>query len=659
MTLAVLAGLSLSGLASCGSSSPANHGDAAIDARNVDAPACLASCDDNNACTTDSCDPATGLCVHTNLADGTRCDAGNPCTVDDVCQGGACYWGSSKTCTALDQCHVAGVCSPATGACTNPNANNYTPCDDGLKCTSGDQCENGVCAGTAICPATVTCDESTGLCSNGDGGGYAFPTAISASVIDNLYWPSDSNALAITASGSVFAGGSFSGATDLGAGPMDTGDSSNLDVFLARLDPSTGKAIWSTTFPGPEKQVAFAFGANGGGQLGLAGPLLGTLGVGPDNVIATAAGDNFVLGASATDGGGLWVRKINLSQKPNDVTGLNSLAGDPAQPSFVLCGTTTKSATDFLPGLMLAGGTDVVVAGLDGTTGATNWALQIGGVNDEACNAVTVDSQSNIYVAGTYKYGSAINFGGSARTLPIVDQVGKKWLFVAKLQLTDGDASVPTPTGVWATAFGNVGHAASLNATALLPVSDGLIVAGNVAGVAPASPYSVAGVSFTSSSIFVAKLRKDTGEIAWIVPIGSAGASLSNAITALSLNSSGGIILAGDYAGTLTLGDTPLPQTSNATAAFVALLEETALAQPDGGGATTARVSAARGYGSAVGYSSAVGVVANSSAVAAEKDTSLFLGQFRTQIDFGAPAGVLTSAVLLTPQTTFLAKLAP
>jgi hypothetical protein len=662
VSLTLLACWFLPGLQGCGSSTSPNAADASIDTPAPDAPACPASCDDKNDCTTDSCDPGTGQCIHTALADGMACDDGKGCTVNDICQGGICYSGPFKTCKALDQCHVAGNCDPATGACTNPNVNNTTPCNDGLKCTSGDQCQNGVCSGTAICPATANCDENTGLCSNGaDGGGYAFPTSISGSVIDNLYWPSNSNALAITTNGRVFAGGSFAGATDLGAGPMDTGDSSNQDVFLAQLDPSTGKAIWSTTFPGPENQLAVAFAANGAGQLGLLGPLLGTLALGSDNVITTASGDNFVLGASATDGGGLWVRKINLSQKPADVTGLVSLAGDPAKAGFVLCGTTTKAATDLLPGLMLAGGADVVVAGLDGTTGATNWALQIGGVNDEACNAVTVDSQSNIYVAGTYEYGSVINFGGSAQTLPVVDQVNTQWLFVARLQMTNGDGGAPTAAGVWARSFGNVGQRTSLKANALLPVSDGLVVAGNVTGVTSKAPYAVGGALFTSPSMFVAKLRTDTGDIAWLIPFGtnSSSAALGNGgVTALSLNSSGNIVLAGYYSGTLTLGDTPLPQATN-QGAFVALLEETLLAQPDGGGTTTARVLAARGYSSAGGFSSAAGVATNASAVGAVKDTSLLLGQFAQNVDLGAPAGVLTSPAQPISPSTFLTILAP
>jgi hypothetical protein len=305
---------------------------------------------------------------------------------------------------------------------------------------------------------------------------------------------------------------------------------------------------------------------------------------------------------------------------------------------------------------MPQGGADVVLARLDGATGATSWASLLGGVNDEDCDAVAVDAQSNVYVAGTYKYGSAINFECPTPPLPIVDQVNTQWLFVAKLRETiDSDGGVKFPTCVWAKGFANPGLSTSFTATALLPVGDGLIVAGSIGGPTTTSPYSVGGVLFTTSSTFVAKLRNDTGDIAWLVPL-AAGSTIT--VAALSVNSSGGLILAGNYQGGVTLGGTQLPQASHG-GAFVALLEETAFTQPDGGGATTARVVAARGYGNSVGFSTAAGVATNSSAVGAEKDTSLFLGQFLVQIDLSPPAGVLASASQSAATPTFLTKLAP
>ena len=78
------------------------------------------------------------------------------------------------TCTASDQCHVAGTCNPSTGVCSNPAASNGTACNDGNACTQTDTCESGVCTGSnpitcapaGQCSVAGTCNPSTGVCSN-------------------------------------------------------------------------------------------------------------------------------------------------------------------------------------------------------------------------------------------------------------------------------------------------------------------------------------------------------------------------------------------------------------------------------------------------------------------------------------------------------------
>src|SRR5438093_6357020 len=71
-----------------------------------------------------------------NKANGTACDDNNACTSGETCQNGACGSPTSTvTCTALDQCHVAGTCDPMSGVCSNPNKANGTACDDNNACT--------------------------------------------------------------------------------------------------------------------------------------------------------------------------------------------------------------------------------------------------------------------------------------------------------------------------------------------------------------------------------------------------------------------------------------------------------------------------------------------------------------------------------------------
>ena len=120
------------------------------------------------------CNASTGVCTNPNAPDGTSCSDGDACTTGDTCAAGACTSGTPVTCTAQDACHVAGTCNAATGACSNPPAPDGTSCNDGDKCTQTDTCASGACTGgnpvtcTAQdeCHVAGTCDKTTGACSN-------------------------------------------------------------------------------------------------------------------------------------------------------------------------------------------------------------------------------------------------------------------------------------------------------------------------------------------------------------------------------------------------------------------------------------------------------------------------------------------------------------
>ena len=121
-------------------------------------------CDDNNACTNDSCDPATGCVFAPNL---TACNDGEPCTLDDHCAGGKCGAGQAKNCDDGSDCTTD---SCKGGACASTLLTG-TACSDGSLCTVNDTCQFGSCVpGTAlVCPDGVactvpTCDGTTGQC---------------------------------------------------------------------------------------------------------------------------------------------------------------------------------------------------------------------------------------------------------------------------------------------------------------------------------------------------------------------------------------------------------------------------------------------------------------------------------------------------------------
>jgi sugar lactone lactonase YvrE len=125
------------------------------------------TCNDNNACTTDSCDPSQG-CKHAGK-DGP-CSDGDACTEGDACKEGACSPGAAPVCDDGNPCSTDS-CDKLQG-CVHAYPGSV-PCDDGDGCTVGDTCQGSVCvSGKAlICddknPCTQDqCDAATGKCAS-------------------------------------------------------------------------------------------------------------------------------------------------------------------------------------------------------------------------------------------------------------------------------------------------------------------------------------------------------------------------------------------------------------------------------------------------------------------------------------------------------------
>lgn len=117
------------------------------------------TCDDGDPCTRDRCvrptadDPETSGCVFevANLP----CDDGDPCTLADQCRNRVCS-GTRRTCSDDNPC-TRDRCDPATGACRFDPLADLAGCDDGNPCTTLDRCRDGICQGLA-----ATCDDGVG-----------------------------------------------------------------------------------------------------------------------------------------------------------------------------------------------------------------------------------------------------------------------------------------------------------------------------------------------------------------------------------------------------------------------------------------------------------------------------------------------------------------
>jgi hypothetical protein len=101
----------------------------------------LASCDDDEQCTVDTCTGFSGCLNDPTPLNGSACDDGDPCFDGETCSGGTCG-GGSNICVFAPECYV----NP--GSCTN---NQGTPSCDYDFAPSGTSCTGGTCDGAGDC----------------------------------------------------------------------------------------------------------------------------------------------------------------------------------------------------------------------------------------------------------------------------------------------------------------------------------------------------------------------------------------------------------------------------------------------------------------------------------------------------------------------------
>jgi hypothetical protein len=109
-----------------------------------------------------TCDFTTGLCNNPIKTNGTSCTDNNACTFNDTCQNGICTPGTAMICYSTS-CKTSNGCQPETGLCAFTNIANNTSCGNGKICTNG-TC--GARIGSAACWKINTGAYPTGWCSD-------------------------------------------------------------------------------------------------------------------------------------------------------------------------------------------------------------------------------------------------------------------------------------------------------------------------------------------------------------------------------------------------------------------------------------------------------------------------------------------------------------
>jgi hypothetical protein len=565
-------------------------------------------CNNVTCQTGQACDPADGICKGApNLCAAVTCAASDRCHDAGVCDPatGQCSAGAARVCAAGQACDLAdGVCKAPAGLCT------------GVTCAASDRCHDpGVCApasgqcsaGAAkVCSTGQTCDLADGVCkSPATSAPLPRPRVAKSLPLASFV------GLAIATDGSSYVTGTLRPPTRTFDNLLVT-SAGAADAFVARYGPD-GAAVWARNYGDAGDQVPTAVAVTGDGTVANIGQFTGNLTPSLGNARSTPI--DYLLGLNASDGSVKFAKGFN-----NGVSGvLLAVAANPALNRIATCGFANQAATDLVPGATYGGGNqDIVIAVFD-SAGNRLWSKQVGGANEEECDALAIDDAGDVYAAG--KYDGALGFTGTP--LPSPGSSFRRWLWIAKFDGATGAAISQASFGAGA---GNHRPAAMVVDSSGMLVISGYLTNSLNFGTTPATLLTSAG----SNDAFVAKIDPAAATpfgLVWSTRIGGVGADDARGV---AVDSSGDVIAVGLFNGSTTGAATLTSVGSTVPSLFVVKL--------DGGtGMTQHAAPGGAVYGNVTNGAAANAVVVNRRGAGAVKDLVVLGGEFTGLLDFGAP----------------------
>ena len=133
----------------------------------IEPPQCKVSQGHDPQCWVSECDPRTGECKEHSKRDGTVCDDGNWCTVQDQCINGVCQ-GKKRDCRDDNPC-TKDFCDKDKNKCVHEKQPDHTSCGDLKECIDG-ECRAFSCPGGAGCSCKQDSDCDSGVCIMGENG---------------------------------------------------------------------------------------------------------------------------------------------------------------------------------------------------------------------------------------------------------------------------------------------------------------------------------------------------------------------------------------------------------------------------------------------------------------------------------------------------------
>lgn len=323
----------------------------------------------------------------------------------------------------------------------------------------------------------------------------AAPDALGGNTQVGLESTGITSAVAVDNDGNQFIYGTFWGSYNLGSGTVTSAGGS--DVLIAKLDPTTGQAVWAKPFGDSSDQIATGVAVSSSGKVGIIGTFTGSMTIGNSITDPLPPAVDFIAAVDAS-GAGVWAKTVDTLSGA-----LLSIASNPARDEFVVCGFTKGMVNNFGP-LNGSGAPtsdnlpDILIAKLDASNGNVIWARQIGGIGTQACAAVTMNNAGDVFATGYY---NTIRIAGDAAVplMPFTMDPGVVLpgfpatvlgVWVAELGSTGtvtkaagfGGIGKQYPKGIAVDSKGNVAIAGNMKSTLTFTGTPTLISAGGTDG---------------------------------------------------------------------------------------------------------------------------------------------------------------------------------
>jgi hypothetical protein len=327
------------------------------------------------------------------------------------------------------------------------------------------------------------------------------------------------NGVAVDPDGNVFVVGHIEGEADFS--PVHLTSAGGSDIFVAKLSPN-GDVLWAERFGDVNEQEAIAVASDASGNALVTGCIQGSTDFGGGKRTSLASLDAFVVKLDP-EGGYVW-------DKVAPGAGLDCGYRIAADGDDVLVTGIFTSTLDFGDPLLSAGGLDIFVAKL-APDGAHEWSVRIG---DQVGSIAPANQIAGGISAGPG--GHVVVTGAYGGTLPFVPP------FTALTPL-DPFVAVFSSTGQseWSRGLTTDGEQVIIGSA--IDSSGSIFLAGQSVVAPPAGSPAVPNVYLAKVDVY--------GNLVWQNTWSTADAQRA---TGIAVDSTGNVVVAGDFAGQLGIG---------------------------------------------------------------------------------------------------------